>query len=159
MAYLFREIRLHDVSDALAFADAQGLSVTRDGLHHHLSLMVRDEGETVAVGLCCEQDPGRFAVRFATAVADAEQTKALANELADRVLRKLQAEGIGAARVTGADADCEATLWEQTNWLDRVKPVLPRSVRGRDTAEEKVGPSQENNAPITDDSSTQPQAA
>lgn len=125
MAYQFREIRMHDIADALAFADELGLSIKPAELCHNLSLLVKQDGEIVAAGLCTQPQPGRYALRIALSPGDPDTTDALAHDLADRALSKMQSKGIGALRVTSAVAEQEATLWEQTNWLERIEPVLP----------------------------------
>lgn len=130
MPYQFRELRLHDIADALAFASGQGLSVTAQQLSHHLSLMVKRDDTIVAVALCTQLKPGRYNVRFAIDPADdPATTDALANELADRVLNKLQAQGIGTARVNATQPQQEDNLWLQTNWLEQIQPVQPPGIQ------------------------------
>ena len=128
MAYQFREIRLHDVPDAVAFASGRGLTIRAQDLCHNLSLLVKDDGAIVAAGLCLSSQPGRYLMHFVLSLPDAAASEALAHELADRSLRKVQAQGIGTARVTLVQSEQEAEFWEQSNWLDRIAPVLPLGV-------------------------------
>ena len=123
MGNQFREIRKADIPDALAFAKAQGLAVTEDELRHNLSLLVKAEGDIIAAALCVETEPGHHQVHLA--VNSGEGSDALSQELADRALRKLQADGIGAARISGSEQQAEAALWQQTNWLERIATVTP----------------------------------
>lgn len=123
MDYQYREIRKANIPDALAFAKAQGVDVAEDELRHNLSLLVKAEGEIVAAALCVESEPGHHRVHLSAIAADGSED--LAHQLADRALRKLQADGIGATRLTGSEAQAEAALWQQTNWLDRIATVMP----------------------------------
>jgi len=130
MPYQFRELRLHDIPEALAFASGHGLSITPQQLSHHLSLLVKLDDAIVAVALCTQLQPGRFNVRFAVDPADDPATSdALTSELADRVLRKLQAVGIGTARVNATLPQQEDNFWLQNNWLEQIQPVLPPGVQ------------------------------
>lgn len=128
MDYQYREIRKADIPEALAFAKAQGIDIAEYDLRHNLSLLVKAEGEVVGAALCVESDPGHHRVHLSATAAEGSED--LARQLADRALRKLQADGIGATRLTGSEADAEAVLWQQTNWLDRIAVVTPLGMDG-----------------------------
>ena len=134
MPYQFREIRKHEVSDVIAFAGEHGLLIKPELLRHNLSLAMKQEGGIVAAALCSEYLPGRYTVRFAFALPE-DESDVLAHELADRVLRKMQAQGVGMTRVTIAQQEEHTDFWQQVDWLEGIQPVLPPGVE-HDPAEQ-----------------------
>ena len=46
-------------------------------------------------------------------------------ELADRCLRKVQAEGIASARINSHAPTATQTIWQSANWLDRIEETSP----------------------------------
>lgn len=118
MEATYRELRLDDLDDALAFVHERGSTTERGRLRHRLSLSVRVDGETVGYGLCLGEDRGRFVVELA--LNDAAAQAGLGQPLADTVLGKMQSAGVGTARVRSLNADGAERLWQATNWLDRI---------------------------------------
>ncbi|MFI4859294.1 MAG: hypothetical protein ACIAXF_01295 [Phycisphaerales bacterium JB063] len=114
----YREIRLDDIDDALAFVQAQGSEADREQVRHRLSLAVRMDGQTVGYGLCLGDSRGRFVVELALN-EEADQA-GLGQALADTVLRKMQSAGIGTARVCHLNEGGAEHLWHVTNWLDHI---------------------------------------
>ena len=122
MDYQFREIRKHERDQVLEFAKAQGCEIKAQTLRHHLSLTVKSAGELVAAALCLEDPATQFVIEIVTPEGD---DQALALELADRCLRKMQAEGIASARLHSASQSSTKTLCKQANWLDRIEETPP----------------------------------
>ena len=123
MDYQFREIRKGERADVLQLATAQGCTIEPDTLLHHLSLTAEAEGNIVAFALCLDQAGQQFVVEIVN--IDGKADEALTTELADRCLRKVQSEAIGAARLSSPTEQPTNTIWEQTNWLDRIQETPP----------------------------------
>ncbi|MEM9415510.1 MAG: hypothetical protein AAGA29_08550 [Planctomycetota bacterium] len=126
----YREIRLDDVDDALAFVQSHGSSAQRPQIRHRLSLAVRCDGETVGYGLCLGDARGRFVLELA--LNEAAQAAGLGQPLADTVLRKMQSAGIGTARVRSLNEGGAEHLWQVTNWLDHVPSTGSDALTERD---------------------------
>lgn len=122
MDYQYREIRKSERAGVLAFAQANGGSPKRESLHHHLSLGAKKDGEFAAAALCIEQQPGQFVIEI---VHRAGIEQSLITELADRCLRKVQAEGIASARLSSPVESATQTIWQQSNWLSGIKETPP----------------------------------
>ena len=123
MDYQFREIRKGERADVLERAKAQGCTIQPDTLRHHLSLTAEKEGQIVALALCLEQEDRQFVIEIVP--IDPAAGEALSTELADRCLRKAQAQAIGAARLSSPTPQPTQTIWEQTNWLDGIGETPP----------------------------------
>ncbi|MEO0475968.1 MAG: hypothetical protein AAF085_08390 [Planctomycetota bacterium] len=122
MEHRFREIRKGECDAVLGFAKEQGCAIKPETLHHHLSLAVKAEDDLVAAALCVEIEPDHFVIEIAHKDA-AEDT--LITELADRCLRKVQAQGIASARIKSPTDTATQTIWQYTNWLDRIEETPP----------------------------------
>ena len=123
MDYQFREIRKGERASVLELAKAQSCMIEPDELKHHLSLTAESDGKIVAFALCLEQANHQFIVEIVN--VDGKADEALTTELADRRLRKVQSEAIGAARLSSPTEQPTKTIWEQTNWLDRIQETPP----------------------------------
>ena len=124
MDYQFREIRKGERAEVLDFARAHGSHAAAEALNHHLSLGVRAGGDLVGVALCVE-DQGQY--RIQVVHSDAFDPS-LTPELTDRCLRKIQAEGIAAARITSPHENVTQLVWKHANWLDHIKETPPAEV-------------------------------
>lgn len=118
VGYTFREIRVGELEKAVGFAGEHGCAVEAKQVRHPLSLDVRADEKTVAVALCVEETPGQYTVRLA--MDDGLDDADLPRLAADTILRKMQAVGIGTARVGAVENETTDRLWSQTNWLDRI---------------------------------------
>ncbi|XAM01690.1 hypothetical protein OT109_09875 [Phycisphaeraceae bacterium D3-23] len=137
----YREIRLDDVDDALAFVQSRGSAAERAQVRHRLSLAVNHNGETVGYGLCLGDARGRFVMELA--LNDDAEAAGLGQPLADTVLRKMQSAGIGTARVRSLNEGGAEHLWHVTNWLDHVpSAAVSEAVEHEVTANEQ--PSEES---------------
>jgi len=123
MDYQFREIRKGERASVLELAKAQGCTIEPDTLKHHLSLTAENGGDIVALALCLQQDNHQFVIEIVNVAPDAEE--ALNTELADRCLRKVQSEAIGAARLSSPTEQPTQTIWTQKNWLDKIQETPP----------------------------------
>lgn len=118
MPVMFREIRIGDLDQALAFAKGQGGAADGKQVLHHLSLTASDDGETLGCALCVEDGAGLMTVELY--LGDSAAQQGLGKPLADTVLRKMQAAGVGAVRIVAADeSECDR-LYGLSNWMDRV---------------------------------------
>lgn len=124
--YRFREVRKGECEAVLAFARANGFAADAKDLHHHLSLALESQGELAAVALCLDDKQGRFQIEIVKAGAELDES--LANELADRCLRKVQSASIGAARLVSPAQDPAESILTQANWLDRIEETPPPEV-------------------------------
>ena len=122
MDHRFREIRKEERDAAIDFAKEQGCAIKPETLRHHLSLVVKAEEDLVAAALCVEVESNRFAIEIAHAGSVED---ALITELADRCLRKVQAQGIASARINSPTETATQTIWQCTNWLDRIEETPP----------------------------------
>ena len=122
MDHRFREIRKGERDAVLAFAKEQGCAIKPETLRHHLSLGVKAEDDLVVAALCVEIEPDQFVIEIAH-TGNAED--ALITELADRCLRKVQSQGIASARIKSPTETATKTIWQCTNWLDRIEETPP----------------------------------
>ena len=123
MDYRFREIRKGECAAVLRFAKDRGSDLKPQTLRHNLSLAVKaDDDNLVAAALCVEQTPAHFVIEIAH-IDNVEE--AMIAELTDRCLRKMQAEGIASARINSPAKAATQTIWDQANWLDRIKETAP----------------------------------
>jgi len=132
MSYRFHEVRKGECGRVIAFAAERGCAVQAEALRHHLSLVVESGDATVAAALCVQREPGQHVIEIV--VGEDEPSEALLTELADRCLRKVQAESIASARLRSPDSGPTDAIWSQTNWLERVKETPPA---GHDAADEQ----------------------
>ncbi|MFN3167485.1 MAG: hypothetical protein ACE37H_10525 [Phycisphaeraceae bacterium] len=123
MSYRFHEVRKGECERVIAFADERGCAVKPETLRHHLSLVAEVGDQTVAAALCVEIEPGKHVIEIVAGGGEPEQ--ALLTELADRCLRKVQAEAIASARLHSPDSGPTDAIWSRTNWLDRVEETPP----------------------------------
>lgn len=121
--YRFHEVRKNEREAVLAFVAEHGSAVRLDSLRHHLSLTVEAEGELVAAALCLEPQPNQFVIEIV--VGDAAVDEALLKELADRCLRKVQAQDIAAARLRSPAGESAERIWTSANWLDQIEESPP----------------------------------
>lgn len=131
MIYRFYEVRKGECGRVIAFAGEHGCVVSAKALHHHLSLIAEADKQPVAVALCVEREPGRLVIEIVA--GDHEPDQSLLTELADRCLRKVQAEAITSARLHSPTEQPTDLIWSQTNWLDRVQETPPP---GHDTPDD-----------------------
>ena len=122
MDYRFREIRKGECAEMLAFAKTNGCSAEPTQLHPHLSLVAKKDGEVAAAALCLEQQPHQFVIEI---VHREGVERELVTELANRCFRKVQSEGISSARINSPAEDATQTIWQSTNWLDRIQETAP----------------------------------
>lgn len=123
MSYRFHEIRKGECGQAIAFAAGHGSKVSAGHLRHHLSLAVEAEGQMVAVALSVENQPNHFVIEII--VGEGITDEALLTELADRCLRKVQAQAIASVRLHSPTAAPTQTIWTQSSWLDKVQETPP----------------------------------
>lgn len=140
----FREVRKGERADVLAFAGAHGLTLERKVFRHHLSLLALDAaGDTLAAALYLEDPQGHHYVEIVTASDEVAQS--LVNELADRCLRKVQAQSIGTTRLyCPAEVPAQAMLAD-ANWLDKIEETPPSDAPPPDApgaSEADIEPSQ-----------------
>jgi len=136
MGYRFHEVRKGECERVIAFAAGHGCAVQAEALRHHLSLVVESGDATVAAALCVEREPGQHVIEIV--VGEDEPSEALLTELADRCLRKVQAEAIGSARLQSPDGGPTQAIWSHANWLERVKETPPPGLERQ--AEQEVAP-------------------
>lgn len=123
-AIQFREVRKGERGDVLAFAQAYGLTAEHTAMQHHLSLIaVGDENETLAAALCLTDRENRLVIEVISGGDTVDD--ALISELADRCLRKVQAETIRSARLRSPICGSVNTIWSSANWLDHVQEAAP----------------------------------
>ena len=140
MDYRFREIRKGECAEVLAFAKANGCSAEPTQLHHHLSLVAKKDAELAAAAMCVEQQPNQFVIQI---VHREGVERELVTELANRCFRKVQSEGISSARINSPAATATQTIWQSTNWLDRIQETSPppgESEAAGDTADDHSAP-------------------
>lgn len=123
MSYRFREVRKGERDAVIAFAAEHGSAVSLDTLRHHLSLAVESDGDLLVAALCVEKRPGQFVLEIVVGTPAADQ--ALLTELADRCLRKVQAQDIASARIQSQTGEPTEAICTQANWLDRVAETAP----------------------------------
>lgn len=122
MDYRFSEIRKSARGRMLGFAKDQGCQVDPAHLRHHMSLAAWIEDELAAVALCVERGPAQFAVE----IISPEGTEyALIAELANRCLRKMQAQRIMSTRLEGSSDDSTKAVWEDAGWLEKIQETPP----------------------------------
>lgn len=131
--YRFREVRKGECQAVLAFARANGFEAEPKTLRHHLSLALETQGELVAVALCLDHEPGRFVIEIVK--ADTGLDDALAGELANRCLRKVQSESIASARLISPKTDPAESILAQANWLDQIQETPPPGLEPGDQDE------------------------
>lgn len=120
----FREIRKGEREDVLMFAQAHGFEPQGKVLEHHLSLVVLDEKkETLAAALCVRDEGGRFVIEVISGGETVDA--ALVNELADRCLRKVQAQAIGSTRLHSPSCGSTNAIWSCATWLDKIEEAAP----------------------------------
>ena len=131
--YRFREVRKGEREAVLGFAEEQGLAAKADALRHDMSLVVTDEqGQTAAAALCMSDERGRLVVEIVT--RGAETDPALASELADRCLRKVQACAVGSARLHSPAKQPAESILSDANWLDSILETPPAEAATSDVA-------------------------
>lgn len=118
MTTTYREVRLGDVEDALAFAKEHGSTAEPGQLRHTYSLGVKTDDQPAGYALTLEPQPGQFVVELV--LTDTAVERGLGQPMADAVLRKLSAAGIDTARLRFLNDGETDRLWQATNWLDRV---------------------------------------
>lgn len=123
MSYRFYEVRKGECERVVAFASEHNCQIAPETLRHHLSLVVEAESQTVAAALCVERELGQLVIEIIS--ANSEPDQALLTELADRCLRKVQAEAITSTRLHSTTEQPTDMIWSQTNWLDRVAETPP----------------------------------
>lgn len=121
--YRYREIRKGERQAVLAFATGHGCHLKKGELSHHLSLAVEKGDRLVAAALCVSEGSEQFVIELVADEAEIDQDHIA--ELADRCLRKVQAEDIGAARLHSANEGPENMLWSSANWLDQIEETAP----------------------------------
>lgn len=122
--YRFHEVRKGERERVLAFARDNGCKPgDTKGMRHHLSLVAEQDGEIAAVALCLDGEAGRVLVEIVTGPGDTDET--LVTELADRCMRKVQAEDIGAARLNSPSRKPTETIWTHKNWLNQIEETAP----------------------------------
>lgn len=135
-AIRFREVRKGERAEVLSFAQAHGLTAEHRGLRHQLSLVATDGGGgLVAAALCMNGNNGRLVIEIIS--SEPAPDESMINELADRCLRKVQAEGIGSARLHSPTGTPTDLIWSQNDWLDTIQDAPPP---GAETAQ--GGPAQ-----------------
>lgn len=122
--YRFREVRKGEREAVLSFANAHGFTAQDAGFRHNLSLMLQKEDETLAAALCVEDEDGRLVVEIVTGGETVEPE--LVNELANRCLRKVQGEAIGAARLHSPTQEPAEAIMSHANWLDQIQETPPQ---------------------------------
>jgi len=147
MDYRFREIRKGECEAVLAFAKTNGAEHEASGLYHHLSLVAWKDGELAAAALCIEHQPNRFVIEIVHREGDEQ---ALITELADRCLRKVQSEGIASARLNSPAPTATQTIWQRTNWLDRIQETPAPEPASSETAPDATPDVKPEATPVTD---------
>ena len=114
MAIDIREIRVHEVDGAVAFAKEHGCDTPADAVIAALSLLAADGEQTVGVLLAVTGEEGGHEMKIALA-DPANQT--LSKTLLDTALLKMRSRHINTSRIRFAGSDDDASaLWAATNW-------------------------------------------
>ncbi len=121
--YRFKEVRKGERGAIIAFAAEHGCTIAPETLRHHLSLAIESGGTLVAAALSTEQGSGQVIVQIV--VGEASLDEMLLTELADRCLRKVQAQAITSARMQSEPKTPTETIWTRANWLDRIEEAPP----------------------------------
>lgn len=131
MDYRFSEIRKSARGRMLGFAKDQGCQVDPAHLRHHMSLAAWTEGGLAAVALCVERNPAQFAVEI---ILSEKAEDALVAELANRCLRKMQAQKIMSIRLGGSSERSTKAVCEHAGWLENIQETPPpeESLIGQD---------------------------
>lgn len=123
-----RETRPGEVTDAVMFAMAAGLSVDAAAVDHRRSHVrktsVADDAELSGVSVVSRdpEPPIRLTLH-------AEEAQPTARRLLDLSLMKLGADGTRMVRVE-AEAGLAATLWRDASWLEKL-PDLTEATKAR----------------------------
>ena len=157
MSVTYREIRIGELGDALAFAKGLGVQVERAEVCHELSLTVREDDETVGCAFCVGDGAGRYHVELA--LNEQAVQLALGKPIADTILRKMQAQGVGATRLHLSNQDASDRLWDASNWLDRIPHAVPGTAAETGEAEEQLEAADAGTEGVGEDESTAPSAA
>ncbi|MEM8737702.1 MAG: hypothetical protein AAGG38_04390 [Planctomycetota bacterium] len=122
MSIEFREVRLGEIDEALAFVAGCGTEVTRESLKHVLSLVARSEGQgTLGAALHHVDGGGRHSI---TVRLVAGVHAGLARLLVDRALRKAESAKVSIAHIL-LDGEGESVTWSSADWLSRLRPATP----------------------------------
>jgi len=135
--YRFHEVRKGERGKVLSFAHSRGLKADAKGFQHHLSLVVEQDDALVAAALCMDLEPGQVVIEIVTGEKVVED--ALITELADRCLRKVQAQDITAARLHSPIQGPTDTIWTNKNWLNQIEEASPPQLH-------EAGPADANQA-------------
>jgi len=122
MAGEVREVRVHEIDEAVAALGPMGEGVRPAAVLHPLSLVLRVEGQAVAAAVCVRQADGTHDLLVHIARADPDD----AAVLLDKALRKLTDAGVRTTRVRyEADGGGDPPAALAGDWLQRVEPIQP----------------------------------
>lgn len=136
MPVRYREIRIRELDDAVAFAGERGSSATAGQVHHRLSLLAYEDEATVGCALCVEDAAGLFTLELC--LTDDAAMQGLGKPLADTALRKVQSAGVGTARIVSLNESEGDRLWEAAGWLSRLPEAAQPFADDEDTADASV---------------------
>jgi len=122
MAGEVREVRVHEIGEAIAALGSLGEGLKPRAVVHHLSLMLRAEGGAVAAAVCVRRPDGSHDLLIHTGDADPADAAALL----DKALRKMTDAGLRTTRLryeAGDQREPPAAL--AGDWLQRVAPIEP----------------------------------